>query len=81
MGLKVEVCLSPLLYDNYKNKESIVVAIDVLRATSAICTAINTGVKEIIPVKTVEEAWDYKNKGYIVGGERDGEPLEGLDFW
>lgn len=77
---RVEVCLSPLLYDNYKNPDSIVVVIDVLRATSAICTAFEHGVNEIIPVSTIEEAWEYKRKGFLVGGERNGEQIEGLDF-
>ena len=36
--------------------------IDVLRATSAICTAIEHGVKGIIPVATLEEAKEYKKK-------------------
>lgn len=80
MGLRVEVCLSPLLYENYRNDDSIVVVIDVLRATSAICTAFEHGVKEIIPVATIKEAWEYKNKGFLVGGERNGEQLDGLDF-
>ena len=35
----------------------IVVVIDVLRSTSAICAAFDNWIKAIIPVPTVEEAW------------------------
>jgi 2-phosphosulfolactate phosphatase len=37
-------------------------------------------VKAIIPVPTVEEAWDYKLKGYYAGAERKGKIVEGFDF-
>lgn len=45
-----------------------------------MCTAFEFGVKEIIPVSTVEEALEYKKKGYLVGAERNGEMVEGFDF-
>lgn len=76
----IEVCYSPMLYPVYKSSESIVVVIDVLRATSAMCTAFYYGAKKIIPVATVDEAFDYKQKGYLVGAERDAIKLEGFDF-
>ena len=76
----IEVCYSPMLYPVYKSSESIVVVIDVLRATSAICTAFLYGAKKIIPVATVDQAFDYKQKGYMVGAERDAIKLEGFDF-
>lgn len=57
-----------------------VVVIDVLRATSAICTAFENGVKAMIPVSTVEEALEYQSKGYLVGAERKGQIVEGFDF-
>jgi 2-phosphosulfolactate phosphatase len=76
----VDVCLSPYLYPVYHKENSIVVVIDILRATSAICTAFHNGVDKIIPVATVEEATVYKNQGYLVGAERNGIALEGFDF-
>jgi len=77
---RVEVCFSPDEFELYKKGHEIAVVIDVLRATSAICVAFNNGVKSMIPVSTIEEAWDYKNKGYIVGAEREGAIVEGFDF-
>lgn len=76
----VEVCFTPDDYGYFKDKFDIVVVIDVLRATTAICSAINSGVRSIIPVSTVEEALAYKEKGYIVGAERQGEVVEGFDI-
>ncbi|MDB2697813.1 2-phosphosulfolactate phosphatase, partial [Crocinitomicaceae bacterium] len=76
----VEVCFTPQDYDYFKGRFEIVVVIDVLRATSAICSAFNNGVNSIIPVSTIEEALEYKQKGYLVGAERGGEIVPGFDF-
>jgi 2-phosphosulfolactate phosphatase len=76
----VEVCFSPISYPLFKNDEAIVVIIDVFRATSAICTAFQHGVKSIIPVATVEEALEYKSKGYMAAAERHGEIVEGFQL-
>jgi 2-phosphosulfolactate phosphatase len=78
--IKIDSCFSPFLYPAYKAEGAVVVIIDVLRATSAICTAFEHGVEKIIPVATVEEARIYKQKGFLVGAERNGLPLEEFDF-
>lgn len=80
MNKQVEVCLSPALYGTFKNDEAIVIVVDILRATSAICTAFMNGVKKIIPVATLEEAQEYKRKGYMVAAERDGIVRDFADF-
>jgi len=77
---KVEVCFTPALYPDYKNDDAIVVIVDILRATSAVITAFMNGVRRIIPVATLEEALDYKNKGYLVAAERDGIVRDFADF-
>jgi 2-phosphosulfolactate phosphatase len=77
---RVEVCFSPDEFDLYKQEYTTVVAIDVLRATTAICTAFHYGVEKIIPVSTVEEAEEYRAKGYLAGAERNGKIVEGFDF-
>lgn len=78
--LRIEVCLTPGEYSDFKNEFEIVVVIDVLRATSAICAALENGIKAIIPVETIEEAMDFKLRGYFAGAERNGEIIEGFDF-
>jgi 2-phosphosulfolactate phosphatase len=77
---KIEVCFSPFLFPLFKDEFDLIVVIDVLRATSAICTAFHHGVQGIIPVSTIEEAQAYKDKGYMVGAERMGKIVEGFDF-
>lgn len=76
----IDTCFSPALYEPDLHKGSIVVIIDVLRASSAICTAFHNGVDAIIPVAGVEEAREYKRKGYLVAAERDGFILDFADF-
>jgi len=76
----VDVCFSPALIHLHDITESIVVVIDVLRATSSICVAFAYGVKSITPVASVEESLAYKEKGFLVGAERNGEMLDGFDL-
>ncbi len=59
------------------------VVIDVLRATSVMTTAINNGVKKIIPVLTPEEAFSLKlqlGSNVVLSGERYAELIDGFDF-
>ena len=74
----VEVCFSPEQYSLYGNNFDIVVVIDVLRATSVICTAFHYGVKKIIPISSIEEASIYLKKGFHVAAERKGEIVNGF---
>ncbi|WP_163714128.1 2-phosphosulfolactate phosphatase [Mangrovibacterium lignilyticum] len=78
--LRLETCLSPAMYSKHANDDNIVVVVDILRATSTICTALHNGVKRIIPVSTVEEAKAKKDQGFIVASERDGFVLDFADF-
>jgi 2-phosphosulfolactate phosphatase len=77
---KLEVCLTPALLNGFPERDAIVVIIDVFRATSSICAAFANGVSSIIPVASTEEAEEYKRKGYLVAGERDGIVLDFADF-
>ena len=79
-ALTVDVCLSPYLYPIYHKEDTIVVVIDILRATSAMCAAFHNGADKIIPVATIEEASAYKKQGFLVGAERNGIALDGFDF-
>jgi 2-phosphosulfolactate phosphatase len=76
----LETCFSPALFEAEGHASSIVVIIDILRASSAICTAFANGAASIIPVATVAEAKEYKSKGYLVAAERDGYVLDFADF-
>ncbi len=76
----IEVCYTPQAYPLFKKPNTIVVVIDIFRATSAITTAFYNGVAKMIPIATVEEAKTYKDKGYMVAAERNGEIIEGYDL-
>ena len=58
------------------------VVIDVLRASTTITTALNSGAEKILPSLTVEEAIQMadERQGALLGGERQGEKLPGFDF-
>lgn len=74
-------CLSPSLLHLYDVSSSIIVIIDVLRATSTIATALYNGAKSVIPVTTVEECILIgKQIDGITAGERDGTIAEGLAY-
>ena len=73
--------LSPSLLNLYDVEKSIVVIIDVLRATSTIATALYNGAKSIIPVDSVAECIRIgKQIDSITAGERDGKIAEGLAY-
>lgn len=78
---RVDVIYSPELFSKYfEHKDCVVVVIDIFRATSAICAAFDKGLKELIPVLTLDEAISYKEKGFLAGAERNGEVVKGFDF-
>jgi 2-phosphosulfolactate phosphatase len=62
---------------------SAVCVIDVFRATSVIAEALNNGAASVIPVVTVAEAAELRNKfrreDVILGGERNAVKVEGFD--
>jgi len=76
----LETCFSPALFEADRHHDSIIVILDILRASSAICTAFANGAESIIPVAEVSEAREYKSRGFLVAAERDGYVLDFADF-
>lgn len=73
--------LSPRLIDIYDISNSVVVVIDVFRATSTIATALYNGAARVIPVDSVDQCIEIgKRTGGITAGERDGKVIEGLQY-
>jgi len=73
--------LSPALLHLYDVSNTVVVVIDVLRATSTIATALYNGAKEVIPVDSVERCIELGKKlACITAGERDGQVAPGLQY-
>jgi 2-phosphosulfolactate phosphatase len=78
---QIEVCFSPALYPFRINSiDTIIVVIDVLRATTSFCTAFNYGVEAIIPVASLEDALKHKLENKLVAAERDGLKPDFADF-
>ena len=72
--------LSPALVHLYDVSNSIVVIIDVLRATSTIATALYNGAKSVIPVESVSRCIELGRQiDGVTAGERDGKIAEGLE--
>jgi 2-phosphosulfolactate phosphatase len=72
---------SPALLNLYNVNNTIVVIIDVLRATSTIATALYNGAKCIIPVDSVAKCIELGKKiEAVTAGERDGQIAEGLEY-
>ena len=71
--------LSPALIHLYDLSNSVVVIIDVFRATSTIASALYNGARCVIPVDSVPKAIDISKRiGGIAAGERDGKIADGL---
>ena len=77
----LHTCLSPALLNLYDVHSSIVVIIDILRATSTIAAALYNGAKCVIPVDSVSRCIELgKQIEGITAGERDGKVAEGLVY-
>ena len=84
--MKIDVIISADYIDSEALKGKIAVVIDMLRATSVITTALYNGAKKVIPVVSVEEAFEKANElkslgeEVLLGGERKALKIEGFDF-
>ncbi|HBN74525.1 MAG TPA: 2-phosphosulfolactate phosphatase [Planctomycetaceae bacterium] len=75
--------LPDLIPANQKMKGSAVV-IDILRASSTICSALESGASAVIPCEHIETAQltrkDFDDDTVLMGGERQGVKIEGFDL-
>jgi 2-phosphosulfolactate phosphatase len=75
--MKIEVILTPKELPALAKRnlgETVCVVFDVLRATSALVTALHNGAKAILPVAEISEALAFRQTqpGVLLGGERGG---------
>lgn len=70
------------LLEGAKKAEGLAVIIDVFRAFSTACYAINNNAEKIYPVGDIDLAYQLKdnNPDYILMGERHEKKPEGFDF-
>ena len=77
---QIELSLTPALYDWRTIKERhTTVAVDILRATTAICAAFFAGAKEIVPLDSLEPLEAYHAQGYLRAAERGGKKVDGAE--
>ena len=80
--MKLNVMFSPVIRDELYFTGKTTVAIDVLRASTTIITALSNGAKEVIPVATVEFAVKVSGGMFgghtLLGGERNSLKIEGF---
>lgn len=57
-----------------------VVAVDILRATTAICAAFQAGADEIVPLDSLQALDGYRDKGYLLAAERGGKKVGDANY-
>jgi len=78
---KTEIVLTVESLDVESARGKLCVVIDVLRAGTTIVAALAGGCPRIIPVETPERAREIaRDRGCLLGGERNSLRLEGFDF-
>lgn len=81
MARTIEVILSPALFDYHLTQTPFnAVAVDVLRATTAMCAAFQAGAERIIPVTDLDHLSQYKEQGYLTAAERGGDKVNGATY-
>jgi len=64
------------------NRGDLIIAVDVLRCSSSIVSALANGVKAVIPMETLEEAYKLREQhpDYFLAGERGGRKPKGFNL-
>lgn len=82
--MDIEIQLVPSPPNPNLVSDRVVVVIDVLRATSVMVHAMSQGALEIMPVATVEEAFQmvktFPSGATLIGGERGSKKIPGFDL-
>lgn len=76
----IETCISPDLLDLHELTNKTVIVVDIFRASSTMVTALSNGVHTIVPVRDLDHCKAYKEKGWLIAGERNGKQAEGFDL-
>lgn len=78
---QIEISLSPLLYEHRAIKDNhIAVVVDILRATTSICAAFAAGAAKIVPLDSLEKLPQYRQMGYMLAAERNGEKIADAEY-
>ncbi|MBR1851118.1 MAG: 2-phosphosulfolactate phosphatase [Bacteroidales bacterium] len=75
--MQLEVTLTPTLYAHRTLKQhQTTVAVDVLRATTAICAALQAGADMVVPLDSLEPLPRYRDMGFTLAAERGGVKVD-----
>ncbi len=79
--MRIEVSLSPALYP-FRTIENhhVTVAVDILRATTAVCAAFQAGCECVVPLDSLEHLHEYRELGYVLAAERNGSKVQGAEY-
>lgn len=77
---RIEISLTPALYE-YRSirQHHTTVAVDILRATTAVCAAFQAGVEEVVPLDSLDALSEYHKLGYLRAAERGGKKVDGAE--
>ena len=79
--MNIEVSLSPALYPYRTITENhISVAIDLLRATTAVCAAFQAGCSIVVPLDSLDNMQSYRQMGYLLAAERNGSKVGNAEY-
>jgi 2-phosphosulfolactate phosphatase len=80
--MNIDIIISSDYIKENKIKDKVVVVVDMLRATTVIITAVKNRCSKVIPVLSVEEAFElskHNRQQYVLGGERKALKIPGFD--
>lgn len=82
MPTDIHVHLLPDHFTPDQLRGGTVVIVDILRASTTILTALNSGASLVRPCLSVEDAMAHRNKdaAILLGGERGGRKIDGFDL-
>lgn len=81
MNLNVDVCFTPAQAEHRTiSSTTVIVVVDILRATTSMVSALEHGARSVIPVSSIEKAMELKKIGFPVAAERDGAILSFANF-
>lgn len=79
--MRIEVSLTPALYPlRTITTGHTTVAIDVLRATTAVCAAFQAGCAEVVPLDSLEMLPLYRKQGFSSAAERGGKKVGDAEY-
>lgn len=79
--MKIEVSLTPDLYSHRTLRRGhATVAIDVLRASTAVCAAFSAGCEAVLPLDQLADIDQYRQQGYSVAAERGGRKVGNAEY-